>query len=344
MITAALILKATTPEQIFSAADAVEAEYRILAKRFHPDIKPDGSTEVFQHLNMLHAEAKLRFKNKTEVWQIPGVFAFKRENFSECHFHYVKDFEAGIAHCYIGRSNMVAYVFPKDVKDLIDNAVKTIESLTKFPDDGIKKSIQPNLPKVLHLIKTNDDRYVLILERPPGTIRLRDVFEHVKNDFDPKHMAWILSRLYNLSCYLEWVGITHHDISLDSVFINPAYHTVSVLGGWWFASSFGKRMTRMQSSRTIEYAPQDVLASKITSSSTDLELIRLLGRELMNDASGVFLSKNKNIPAPLCHWLRMTSAGKPKKDYTDWDNVIIKSFGPKKFITFNLLPEEVYKM
>lgn len=338
--TVTSILAIDIPEKLFSAPDAVADEYKIFAKKFHPDINPHlaGATEAFVQLNMLHEKAK--DKIKLGEWVIPGQLDFIATDGKKFRIHFVKDFDAGICKAYIGKA-IVTYVFTKDVKDLVTNATSIIGKF-KFPAEvAIKKSIEPALPKIKKIFETAD-KIVLIIEKPETMIRLRDVFEHLNGKFNPKHAAWIMSRCYNFICYLEWLGFGHHEISMDSIFIDPESHTMSLLGGWWYASPIGERMKRLQASRTIKYAPRAVLTSKTTNVSTDLELIRLLGRELLGDPSGIFLSKNADIPANFVMWLRMINSGKARTDYTKWDETLVKAFGPKKFTKFELKYENVY--
>lgn len=52
-----LAIPAHEPERLFTVPDQIAAEYRILAKRFHPDL-PGGDTGAFAHLAELHADAR----------------------------------------------------------------------------------------------------------------------------------------------------------------------------------------------------------------------------------------------------------------------------------------------
>jgi hypothetical protein len=343
MIDAVSILKIDVPEKLFSAPDKVEAEYKIFAKKFHPDLSSDKkqAEEAFKQLNFLHVLAK----NKIKIgeWQIPNQLDFVAIDGKPYRIRYIKEFDAGICKGYVGRE-IVAYVFAKDVKDLVENATKIIGKF-KFPKEepNIQKNIEPNLPKIKKVIETKD-KIIMVFEKCSNMIRLKDVFEHLDKKIDPKHAAWILSRCYNFACYLEWLGYGHHEFSMDSVFINPETHEMSLIGGWWYASPINERMKRLQSTRTVKYAPQKVLSSKMTNISTDLELIRLLGRELLGDGTGLHLSKNKDNPIQLVNWLRLITTGKAKKDFSDWHENLKKVFGERKFTVFNLKADDVYHL
>lgn len=342
-VTMATITKITEPERLFSAPENVEKEYHAFAKLFHPDLNKDKIAEAnnaLATLNILRAAAKQKIKNGE--WQTPGLFEFSDIHGKKYRIRFIKEFTSGIFKAYVGEE-YVSYVFSKDLKDLVENAQKVISGF-RFPKENpaIEKSISPALPKLKTVIETSS-HMVMVFEKPKTFIRLKDVFEHYNHKMDPKHIAWVLSRCYNIVTYLEWLGYGHHDLSMENIFIEPESHLVCVIGGWWFASPVGARMTRLQASRTIKYAPRQVLNTKLTSISTDLELIRLLGRELLNDETGVHLSKNPNNPPYMVNWLRMITSGKAKKDYKDWDENLKKMFGVKKFTVMDLTAKQVYK-
>ena len=47
----------------------------------------------------------------------------------------------------------------------------------------------------------------------------------------PEHAAWVVSRLENICCVLEYSGLVHGGISPESVFINPVTHEAALVGG-----------------------------------------------------------------------------------------------------------------
>jgi hypothetical protein len=48
---------------------------------------------------------------------------------------------------------------------------------------------------------------VLVLEKPVGTIRLRDLIEHFGGRLDPRHVAWMMSELLNVAAYfVVWLA------------------------------------------------------------------------------------------------------------------------------------------
>jgi hypothetical protein len=152
-----------------------------------------------------------------------------------------------------------------------------------------------------------------------------------------------MSGLHNMTCYLDWADLSHNDISLDTYFISPKYHSGALLGGWWYTSKIGNKIIAVPN-RTYQYMPMEVRKTKISSIKTDLELIRAVGRELLGDVTGTRLKQNEDIPKPLINWLVLPSpTGSAIKDYTLWQKVLTDSFGPRKFVNMEVAAEELYK-
>ena len=188
-----------------------------------------------------------------------------------------------------------------------------------------------------------------MFEKAEDLIRLRDVVDHFGGKLDPRHAAWITSRMSNFACWLRYcngdgaTGITHNDISMDTIFICPEHHTAMVIGGWWYSVPIGARMQRVQTGRTVSVLPRSVAASKMAESKTDLSLIRLLGREILGDATGMSFIKDSSIPAPFSTWVREAPIGRPVDDYKRWQEVVISSFGSRRFTKLDLTHSDVYK-
>jgi hypothetical protein len=210
----------------------------------------------------------------------------------------------------------------------------------KYPNDDVKKDIEYRRPRLKKFFKTLDGKSVLLIEKPEDMIRLRDVLDNFKGNFDPKHVAWIMSELHNLACWLEYSKLTNNDISLDSVFISPPKHSAMILGGWWFAVPEGNRMQRVQVSRTVANAPRSVIESKLASIKTDLALIRMLGRELLGETG---MSFTKDVPSAMADWFKHASTGDARKDYKLWSDVPVKAFGKRKFTRLEITSTDIYK-
>jgi len=105
-----LKIPVTEPERFFSAPEMVAVEYKIAAKRLHPDL--GGDNAALAHLNVLHDNAENKIKNGE--WLTPGLLILKGDDGKEKRIRYLKEFDANIGRGYIGKT-MVTYVIPEDL-------------------------------------------------------------------------------------------------------------------------------------------------------------------------------------------------------------------------------------
>jgi len=171
---------------------------------------------------------------------------------------------------------------------------------------------------------------------------MKDVISYFKDGYiDPKHVAWILSSIYNIQCYFEHMGMSHNSITTDMCYISQEFHSVAVLGGWWNSVNIGSRMIGV-TSEILNIMTPTIREKKVGNIRTDLESIKLIGRNLFGDKIGNKLKLDKDIPKPMSDWLISPSSGSAVNDYKIWTNVLQGSFGKRKFIELNLTSKMVY--
>jgi hypothetical protein len=329
---AILAIPADEPERLFPKdADALKKSFRKLAMRWHPDRCTEGSAAaVFAHLELLRGKGEEKLAEGT--WQTPGLLELTATNGKAYEIRYGQrsTFELGTQYTSTAQ---VVYVVDKAYADLFKNGVAAIKGL-KFAHDGMRKEMARNLPVIKAEIETKD-AHVLVLEKAPDMIRLRDLLEQTGGAMDPKHVAWTLSNLYNVACYLRFNQLTHNDLSLDTVFVSPEHHGGTVLGGWWYATACKSKLKALPT-RSVERAPSDVLRSHKADARVDLELIRAIGRELLGDPLGTRLSWSKEVPKAFATWLRAPASADALADYKAWHgHVLPGSFGPRRFVKWD---------
>ena len=342
------------PEQLFSS-DPEEAKrlHRKLVSKWHPDQNPTVDERVMAHVNVLYELAVFRIA--TDTWVIPGAITFKTVDGKKFQLKYRSHRQFELGDIYVG-DNLVAYSLFKDNEDLYKNA-KSVMKNFKFADDKMKDEIKKLLPEIKSELET-DDRLVMLIKKTPDQLLLSDVLDHYKKSgsiigstlttstiitaINSKHVAWMVSRLFNLACYLKYSKLVHSGITLDSCFVSPEFHTVSLLGGWWYASEVGKQLKALPAI-AVEFAPQAVLDKQLADPLIDLELVRAVGRELLVDKVGSKLIMNKNLPAPMVNWLREPAKGDAYEEFNVWQNkILVDSFGPRRYVELKLSAEDIY--
>jgi len=81
--------------------------------------------------------------------------------------------------------------------------------------------------------------------------------------------------------------------------------------------------------------PPQVLRSKESSTLTDLECIRHVGRELLGDPSGAHLEPS-GVPLPLVQWLKGAASHNAIEEYANWRTVLKASYGERRFVELKL--------
>ena len=326
------------PERLFGTPEAITPLWRALARTWHPDHAADAmAATVFAHIGCLHARALE--KRDLGQWRTPGLLELRGADGVTRRVRHIREFPFELGAAYLGRT-LLTYVIEDEYADLAETARRTITGLG-YADDRMRENLRGRLP-VLKTSFTTRDQTVLVLERPAGALRLRDALDHHGGRIAAAHAAWIISELLNLACYLSWAGLAHGDISPDTVYIVPAKHTIWLAGGWWYANPVGARMNALPE-RSLTVAPADVLDTKQAGERLGLELIRLLGREMLGDPDGLRLGADPDTPSALGGWLRLPAPGGAREDYGQWPEVLRDSFGPRKFVAWNMTAEDLYK-
>ena len=333
-----LCIPGDSPELLFTAdADIAKTEYRRLVSKWHPDQNPMVDENVMSHINVLYNLAVLRIA--TDTWNIPGQITFKTVNGKSFRFKYRATSTFELGDIYVGE-NLIAYSLYKDNEDLYNNAKNIINGF-KFADDKMKTEMKKLLPEI-HSELVTDDRLVMLIKKTPDQLLLSDVLDYYKGEIEPKHVAWMISRLYNIACYLKYSNIVHSGITIESCLVSPEFHSVSLVGGWWYATKTGNKLHAL-SGIAVEFTPEDVLDTGCADHKIDLEMLHATSRQLLGDINGSKLLMNKNIPSVLINWLRSLSKGDAYQEYSQWQNkIVIDSFGARRFLELKLTASDLY--
>jgi hypothetical protein len=340
MVTKKQIMDSLYPGEIFAdnLAD-MKKEYKELCKIWHPDInKSNGADEVFKKINELFNWGQVMLKKG--LWEVPGIKKFVGSDNLIRRVRYKVMYPFELGDMYIG-NNVVVYVLNPNYKNLYNNGLRGVSGFT-FSSDRMKKEMEKYLPKVIDKFETKDGYLCLVLRKTPDQILLKDALSYYKGKIPDKHIAWILSSLYNISCYFEYLGISHNSIQLDTVFISPEFHSSSILGGWWYSVKQGNKLISVPK-KIFDIIPPHVKNKKVGNIEIDLESIRLIGRELLGDSSGTRLSGMRGIPSKIIDWVRGVSSSTARKDYCNWILELDKAYGSRKFITMDVDISKLYK-
>lgn len=334
-----LKIPVTEPERVFSNERShCEAERHALLKKWHPDVNKDPqAVQVFQHIQELFRVAISKIENGRWVLADRVEFSDRHGRQYALKFRRVHNFELG--RMYVGDENLLFEVDTKhDV--LFRTGVARISDF-KYASADMQKEMKRFLPAFKKNIQGIDHEY-LLLAKAPDVVPLQDLLDHCNGQVPVKHVAWIISSMLNVLCYLWWAGLTHNAVALDTFFVSPRQHNGLLLGGWWYSRPEGTRLPAVPT-RTAALMTYGQRHSALASISLDQDLVRAVGRELLGDPVGTKLHANPEIPKVLAEWLLSSTTQDPVKDYGTWLNSVLPAaFGKRRFQKWDLTPTDIY--
>jgi len=340
-LSASEILNVPTSEceRIFGPTETeAKEQYRHLSKRWYP--RKDGDDgRVFAHISLLHRVALQKIR--AGQWKDPRVETIMNAG-KEVKFTVLKRFKFELGEAVTGQDELL-FLIDNQYDDLYLQALAAQRIFTNWPSSRVRKEVERYLPKFSsYPAPMKTERRAVSTVRDRRLIRLRDI----KEPLDPKHVAWIVSSLYDLLCYLQVMKLTHNAISLDNYWIEPEAHYGALLGGWWYAVPVGQRLAALPTWALAE-APAGFRAQAsagVAKAKGILGLLQLkaLARELLGDRPGGRLLHDKKIPRALATWAVLPPGDHPIKEYAGWQDVLKDSFGARRYTKLDLRASDIY--
>jgi hypothetical protein len=334
-----LAIGASEAAKLFPGNDKqVRRRYVELVRAWHPDTNHDPQAgRVFAHLHHLHDIVTGKARPHAAAGA-PIERRWKRKDGGETVVR-AKAIHQRATGDVIVTAKTVAYEAVAGYEDIANAEAARVDSF-RFADDGMRKGIEKFLPKLERRIDAVGVS-VNVFSRPGDTVLLADLARHMGGRIPPAHVAWIVSSLLNMANYLNWLGLSHGAISPDHVLVCPAMHSIVLVGGWGYATPFGKRPSALPA-ETLSLVPRLAVPGETVGPALDLTLVRAVAKELLGSSAGGGLAMMKDVPDALRTWLTMPPAATALEDYRSWEECLTKSFGPRKFVRMEVNPADVY--
>lgn len=339
-LTAEDIFNANCPGDIFTQDAAfLKKEYQTLSKLWHPDVcsHPQAS-EIMAKINKLYGQAQKDLAKGT--WAISNVYLVWTTNGRLIRYKYLVSRKMPEGLAYIGK-NTVMYLFAKANRDIYENFLHSLTSL-RYADKAMEQEFSRFLPKVLESFEAKEEDVLgVILSKPSDLFYLRDILNHYHGKVPPRHVAWIVSALLNLSCFIHYNQRVHNGITLDTVTISPPNHSAVIVGGWGFSKPLGDRLLGVPD-EVYDIMPNKAKSSGTSTHLTDLESIKFIARTLLGNPAGTMLVRDPEIPKPFAEWVLHPAGDTPFKEYTHWQKVLDASWGKRQFVDMPIRFEDIY--
>lgn len=324
------ILNITSYGDLFpNDLEKTKIKYKELAKKWHPDV-PTGNEEVFSHITALYNQAMSDLSNGR--YKSSNYLELKTTN-KTIQIKYLTSYEFDLGVVYIC-TNHIVYVFNKDTDKFFNNAVTMINSIN-YPDNNVKDMIERFMPKIHSTYQTNDGNNVLVLKTEKTIYPLQYVLKYFKGQIEARHVAWMITRMSNIECFLQTINIVHNGITLDNIFVEPSTHSIYLFGGWWYSGFKSKKMIGVNA-ETFNIMPIHIKTTKLYGVETDLESIKYIARTLLGQSNPRLIRERKDIPTEFLQFITDGAGDDAIKEYQKWDKLLDASYGTRKFIKMEI--------
>ena len=234
---------------------------------------------------------------------------------------------------YVARKHII-YVFAKGHEAYAERYKKMIGEIS-YPSQEMEKQLSKYLPNLTTEGRLKDGSVFLAIEKKENIYPLR-----MLGVLMDRHVAWVISRLENLCCLLTYNDMVLNGLTEDNLFVDPVSHQLYLYGGWWFAGFRGSE-TAGASKAVLPFLQKKGDKAR-NDFETDLQALHMTGIRLLGYSDKKALMEDRMIPAPFLQFLVRDPQKDAMADFAEWDKVLEKSYGERKFIPLNVTKEELY--
>ena len=271
----------------FGGAGSMKCPY-CGSKAFFSDADFKGNEEFRKKLLQYYkaeAERKENDYSADSLWTVEGKDSFTLQSGQPLNIEYMKKYPYPGFVCYLARESVV-YIF-----DSSKDAARFSAGLRKLTFPEADTRLHRSFPEIKLELSRSGGKHALVFKRRP-MLYPAEMFA----PWDSTHLAWVISRMENICCALQYSEITHGGISPASVWVDPLQHEGALFGDWRGVRQLG--------------------------GNGDLYDLR---------KTAITLAKNTREPEQLYKFLNSAPEADAFSDFAKWDKVIADGFGGHKF-------------
>ena len=169
---------------------------------------------------------------KEGFWIESSQEELQREDGEFITIEYLVKQKVDICTMYVAKKHVI-YIFEK-VQEVYAERYKKMVHEIQYPNSEMEIHLKKYLPHIVTESKLKDGSIFLVIEKTANIYPLR-----LLGILLDRHVAWIISRLENICCLLNYNEMILNSLTEDNIFVDPINHQLYILGGWWFAGFLG---------------------------------------------------------------------------------------------------------
>lgn len=314
----------SSDRDLFPEVSGIKTRFHNLAKLWHPDTNHDPDAKsVFDHIMRMRDKALNRGKLPNEVFTRIDGTSFRME--------FLRVSTGQGFRVFTGKTRVAYHVVAPNV----DLGKRASRLRWKFASPNMKAEMSRFLPELARCEEL-DAGYLLIYPRNEDQILMSDLIA-LETEIAPASVTWMISRMLNIACYLEYAKIAHCGISPEMLLVSLDQHSVALVGPALYSTTFGTRPTAVPK-RTLDVANWLTKRDEVADSRIDLALVRQTALDLLQDRGGARLRANPKMRTQITDWILSPSAKSALSDYENWET----ARGERLFAQYGKTAKSIY--
>lgn len=265
----------------------------------------------------LSADGQERRRRADALWAQAENEAFTCSDGRTINIASLHRFRDRIAEAYTARQTVI-FRFEAERADSADRFRKAVAMLD-YPSADVR-NLARFFPVVSGGYVLGDGAVLLAVKKSEDEYPLR-----LFGSLTGRHAAWLVGRMENLCCVLEYSSIVHPEFGVDTLYIDPYDHQASLYGGWWSA---------VRNHTEVD--------GRVLTTRDNLIALRETAAKVLGYRDAASAEVREDVPAPFVEFLQSKPESNAYDDFAKWDEALIKSYGKRTFVTMDTDDGQIY--
>lgn len=261
------------------------------------------------HFLSLNADERERRQQTDALWNSAEEVSFACVDGSDISVRYLYQYRIKDTVVYIARRNIIFH-FLKHWEQYTHDCRRAAMMLD-YPSADTRQ-LSDFFPHIVGGYALTDGTGLLILQKNETEYPLC-----LFGCLPGRHVAWIVSRMENLCCVLEYSRLVHPSFGLDTLYIDPLTHQACLYGHFW---------------DVVKHNTPSVDGQTVYTTRDNLIALRHTAAQLLGYPSAGQVKANDDVPPAFADFLNSSPKATAYDDFAFWDEMLIKAYGERKFI------------